>query len=165
MNTRIQRLVTVSLLAAITFVATTLFRLPSPLGGYINLGDSAVLLAGCLLSPVYAFLTAGIGSALADVAAGYVLYAPVTFLIKGGMALLAGLVFRWRRQTLGSTLLGGCLAEVIMIIGYYVFEGFVYGFIPSLINIPPNAVQGAAGLVLGTVMVHIFHHHIRGNLS
>ncbi len=165
MKNRIYRLVMAALLAAMGFVATAVLRIPSPLGGYINLGDSVVLLTGCLASPLYGFLAAGIGSALADVAAGYVLYAPVTFLIKGGMALLTGLVFRWRRQTLSGVLLGGCAAELVMIIGYYVYEGFLYGFVPSLINIPPNAVQGIAGLTLGTAMVHIFHYHIRRNPS
>ena len=163
MKGNVRQLVTAAILAALTFAATTFFRVPSPLGGYLNLGDGVVLLAGWLLSPAYGFLTAAIGSALADVAAGYVVYAPATFLIKGLMALCAGLVFRWRRSSLGGTLLGGALAEVTMVSGYYVFEGFLYGFIPSLVNIAPNAVQGVAGLVFGTVAVRIFNTYIRRN--
>ena len=40
-----------------------------------------------------------------------------------------------------------------MVAGYYVFEGFVYGFAPSAVNIPANGVQGAAGLILGVLLV------------
>ena len=40
-------------------------------------------------SPVYAFVSAGLGSALADVFSGYLVYAPATFVIKGLMALVA----------------------------------------------------------------------------
>ena len=160
MKQPVHHLVTAALLTAVTFLATAVFRLPSPIGGYINLGDGAVILAGCLLSPGSALLVAGIGSALADVAAGYLFYAPVTFVIKAAMALLVWLIVRWRRTVYGI-LLGGVAAELVMIIGYYVFEGFLYGFASSLINVPPNAVQGVAGLVLGTVMVRIFDQHIR----
>ena len=46
-------------------MSTFAVRIPSPLKGYLNLGDCAVLLAGWLLSPVYGFLAAGLGSALA----------------------------------------------------------------------------------------------------
>ena len=50
----------------------------------------------------------------------------------------------------------GIIAEVVMVSGYYIFEGFLYGFIPSIVNIPANAVQGFAGLVLGYVLIRIF---------
>jgi hypothetical protein len=32
----------------------------------------------------------------------------------------------------------------------------VYGFVPSAVNIPANAVQGAAGLILGIVLIKVF---------
>jgi uncharacterized membrane protein len=48
------------------------------------------------------------------------------------------------------------LAELAMIVGYYVFEGFMYGFAPSAVNIPANAVQGVAGLVIGIVLIKAF---------
>ena len=78
-----------SLLAALCCVATMIIKIPSPLKGYLNLGDCVVLLSGWFLSPLYGFLAAGLGSALADVFSGYVTYAPATFVIKGIMALIA----------------------------------------------------------------------------
>jgi uncharacterized membrane protein len=42
-----------------------------------------------------------------------------------------------------------------MILGYFVFEGFLYGFGPSVVNIPANAVQGVAGIIIGTVLIKI----------
>ena len=84
-----QKMVIAALLAALTCVATMIIKIPSPLKGYMNLGDCVVLVAGWMLSPLYGFLAAGIGSALADLFSGYVVYAPVTFAIKGIMALAA----------------------------------------------------------------------------
>ena len=66
MNTT-KKVVTASMLAALVCVATMIIKIPSPLKGYINLGDCIVLLSGWLLSPLYGFLAAGIGSALADI--------------------------------------------------------------------------------------------------
>ena len=155
-----QRIVVAAMFAALTCVATMIIKIPSPLKGYINLGDCVVLLAGWMLSPVYGFLAAGLGSALADLFAGYLVYAPATFLIKGCMALIAFYGFRGLHRKHGIKLLAwGCsgfVAEVAMILGYFVFEGFLYGFAPSLVNIPANGVQGVAGLILGCLLAKAF---------
>lgn len=155
-----KKIVLSALLAALVCVATMIIRLPSPLGGYINLGDGIVLLCGWLLSPVYGFLAAGIGSGLADILSGYVAYAPATFVIKGAMALLAYWIAKsLRARPLTAKLVGGVTAELVMIGGYLLFESFIYGFVPSLINVPANAVQGVAGLVVGLILVRVFEKH------
>lgn len=153
------KIVLAAMLAALTCVATMIVKIPSPLKGYLNLGDCVVLLAGWMLSPGYGFLAAGIGSALADIFSGYVLYAPATFIIKGMMAWIAYNVYQAlhkKSKDSVSRVISGVLAEVTMVFGYFVFEGVLYGFAPSLVNIPANAVQGVAGLILGCVLVRIF---------
>lgn len=147
------------MLAALCCVATMIIKIPSPLKGYLNLGDCVVLLSGWFLSPMYAFLSAGIGSALADVFSGYVTYAPATFIIKGVMAIIAYYCFKGITGKLGNTpsrIIGGIIAELVMILGYFVFEGALYGFGPSVVNIPANGVQGVAGLILGILLAKIF---------
>ena len=47
-----KKIVIAALLAALTCVATMVIKIPSPLQGYLNLGDCIVLLAGWMLSPV-----------------------------------------------------------------------------------------------------------------
>lgn len=147
------------MLAALVCVATMIIKIPSPLKGYLNLGDCIVLLSGWLLSPLYGFLAAGAGSALADLFSGYVVYAPATFIIKGLMALTAYYGFKILQKKIGklsSRIISGAVAEVLMILGYFLYEGILYGFIPSAVNIPANAVQGIAGLILGIFLIKIF---------
>ena len=159
MKTKTQKIVMAALLAALTCVATMIIKIPSPLKGYLNLGDCVVLLSGWLLSPLYGFFAAGVGSALADIFSGYATYAPATFVIKGLMALIAYFGFKIFQNKIGnlpSRILSGIAAEIIMILGYFIFEGFLYGFLPSIVNIPANAIQGVAGLVLGVILVKIF---------
>ena len=159
MKTKTQKIVMASMLAALCCVATMIIKIPSPLKGYLNLGDCVVLLSGWLLGPAYGFAAAGIGSAVADVFSGYVVYAPATFVIKGIMAITAHFCFRCMYNKLGNTpsrIIGGALAEIEMILGYFIFEGFMYGFMPSIVNVPANAVQGVAGLIMGIILVKIF---------
>lgn len=148
-----------ALMAALACVATMIIKIPSPLKGYINLGDCIVLVAGWMLSPTYGFLAAGLGSALADMFSGYVTYAPATFVIKGLMGIIAFYGFKLLHKKLGnlpSRIISGVAAEIMMILGYFVFEGFLYGFVPSMVNIPANGVQGIAGLVIGIVLMKVF---------
>lgn len=161
------KIVISAMFAALACVATMVIKIPSLLEGYINLGDCIVLLSAWVLSPGYAFLAAGLGSGLADLFSGYVLYAPATFVIKGLMTLAAIGIFRLlskKLRNLPSRIISGIAAEIVMVFGYYIFEGFLYGFEPSLVNIPANAVQGAAGVVLGVILIKIFEKQHLNNL-
>ena len=159
MRSTIKKIVTAALIMALACVATMIIKIPSPMKGYINLGDCVVLLAGWLLSPVYGLVAAGLGSALADLFSGYIVYAPATFVIKGAMALVVFFSFKLMSKRIGrlpSQIIGAVLAEILMIAGYYVFEGFMYGFGASLVNIPANAFQGLAGIIIGITLIKIF---------
>ncbi|MBR3894369.1 MAG: ECF transporter S component [Clostridia bacterium] len=159
MHSKIKKIVIAALMTALVCVATMIVKIPSPMKGYLNLGDCIVLAAGWILPPGYGFLAAGLGSALADLFSGYAVYVPATFLIKGAMALIAFACFKLLNQRLGklvAQIIGGVLAEIAMVAGYFVFEGFLYGFGPSLVNVPANAAQGLAGIVIGTVLIKVF---------
>ena len=159
MNMKTKKLVLAALMAALICVATMIIKVPSPLKGYMNLGDSIVLVCGWMLSPVYGFLAAGIGSALADVVSGYMTYVPATFIIKGLMAVTAYHGFRRLHKKTGNLLariLSGAIVETVMVLGYFGYEGVLYGFAPSAVNILANSVQGIAGIVVGVALMKVF---------
>ena len=117
----IKKITFTALLAALCYVATVIIQIPSPMQGYLNLGDCFVLLAGWLLGPIYGGLGAGIGSMLGDLLTGYGIYAPATFLIKALMAVVASLLFSalkrvMHNKTLVPHILSGIAAEIIMVI-------------------------------------------------
>ncbi len=155
-------LILCSLFAALICVATLILKVPSPLGGYLHLGDALVLLSGFLLGPLYGTAAAAIGSMLADLFAGYALYVPATLLIKGVCALIACVCFAlfsrlFAKHKYIACILSGSLAELWMALGYYLYEATVcgYGFIPALIGIWGNLMQGLSGIVLGTALLLI----------
>lgn len=158
MKIKTKKIVLAALMAALTCIATMIINIPSPLKGYLNLGDCVVLITGWILPPAVSFFAAGLGSALADILSGYLIYAPITFLIKGCMAFIAFHCFKLLHKKSGilaSRIIGGFASEMIMIVGYYLFEGILYGYVSSAVNIPGNCVQGAAGLVLGVILIKI----------
>ena len=153
------KIVISSLFAALICVATMLIKIPSPLKGYINLGDGIVLLAAWVLPLPYGLVAAGLGSALADLFSGYVVYAPATFAIKALMVVVAYSCYKLFTKKTKSTIsriFSGILAEIVMILGYFLFEGILYGFVPSLVNIPANAVQAVAGIIIGVILITVF---------
>ena len=146
-----------AMIAAICCIATMIIKVPLPVKGYINLGDCMVLLAGWILSPSYAFLAAGIGSALADLFSGYTIYAPATCIIKGTMAVISYYSFQLLcSKTHLARLLSGILAELVMLLGYFSYESILYGVVLALANVPLNAIQGIAGLLLSTQLIKVF---------
>ena len=150
-----KRIVMSAMLAALVCVATMIIKIQLTPNGYINLGDGVIILSGWMLGPLYGFLAAGIGAALADLFSGFVLYAPVTFIVKGLMAVASYYVIK----KLKSVIFAAILAEIVMILGYYIFEGFVYGFGTALLSMPGNAIQSIAGIVTGTLLVKMLQKH------
>ena len=145
------RLVMTGVLMALACVATMVIQIPSPTHGYMNLGDCVVLLSGCLLGPVYGAVAGGVGSALADLLSGYAVYVPGTLVIKAVMAALAGGLYRRGRKLLP---VGAVLAELVMIVGYWLYDGILMGSLAgSAAGIPSNIIQGVFGGVCGVALV------------
>ena len=144
---QIKRLAMGGVMAAMVFVMTYLPKVPVPVtGGYVHLGDGMVFLAAMLLGPMGVAASA-VGSALSDLVGGYMAYLAPTFLIKGLMALIA-----WKLHKPGhllQTALAFVLAEAVMVAGYFTFEAILYGLPAALGAVGPNAIQGAAGVVIG----------------
>ena len=150
-----KKIVFAALLAALACVATMIIKIPTPLGGYIHAGDAVVVLAGFLLGPVWGAPAAGLGSALADVISGYVLYAPGTFVIKAVVALLAGWIIGTKliKNEFAKALVAGIIGGIVMVGGYMLYEAVFMGFgVGAAANIPMNCIQGAFGAVAGAAL-------------
>lgn len=155
MKSNTKKLVFAALMAAIACIATMIIRIPVPAtGGYINLGDGIVILSGLLLGPVYGGLSAGIGSALADLFAGYVVYAVATFIIKGLMAVVVGIILKNASKAgVINVIIAGVIAEIIMIAGYFIFEAVFMGFgLGALEAVTGNVIQGIGGIIIAAVL-------------
>ena len=153
MDRRIKLIVYLSLLAALCCAATMVIPIPTPTGGYLNAGDIVVVFTALLAGPLYGGLAMGLGSALADLIAGYALFVPGTLLAKGFAAVVTGLIFRRTKQSLQSAVFSAVCGELIMAAGYFFFESTCLGFgAGAAAEIPGNLLQGAVGVIGGTAL-------------
>ena len=159
---RVQKLVIGALLAALTCVATLAIQIPTPLHGYVHLGDSFVLLSGVILGPIGGALAGGIGSMMADVLTGYMIYAPATLVIKALAAFVGGWIFHCminnKKKPINSyvaLIVAGIGAGVIVTGGYFIYESFLYGVAASAANAIFNVFQNIVGIVVAFVLMPI----------
>ena len=130
-----------------------------------------VLLCGLLLGPVRGGLAAGIGSMMADLIGGYMAWVPGTFAIKALTALLGGWLYHRMAgkgmNTITRVVLCGIPAEIIMVLGYFVYEvgmevvmGSSMGAAAAavVLGVPMNIVQGIAGIIVGVVLLPVLSH-------
>lgn len=145
-----------ALFAALACVATMSIRIPTPgTGGYIHPGDAIVILSGIVLGPVWGLLAGGIGSALADLLGGYFIYVPITFVIKGLIALTAGLIYqkigKTKKSRYTAVILGGIVDIIFVSGGYFLCEVMMYGTAATA-SIPANVIQGGSGLIISVML-------------
>jgi len=154
MKISVRKLILTALFTALTCVATMVIQVPSPMGGYVNLGDAPVLLSGWLFGPFWGFFAGGVGSMLADLFTGYTHYAAGTLLIKGAMAALASGMFSLlcKHKRVGRAL-SGLSSEVVMVLGYFFYAWLILGKgLAAASSIPGNVVQGLVGLVAALLL-------------
>lgn len=139
---------------------TMVIQIPSPTG-YVNLGDCMILLGALALGPIYGAVAGGVGSALADLLSGWAAFAPGTFVIKGGVAVIAaslcGLRHRSERRSAFVLQVIFCaIAEMWMVLGYFIYEALVLGYGWSAgESVPGNLMQGLVGVVLANVLYRL----------
>lgn len=138
------------MLAALAFVATFLIKIPLAVG-YVHIGDGIVFLASALLPAPYAMIATAVGVSLADLCSGYVIYIPITALVR----ILTVLCFSRKREMLSArNIIALLLGIIICAVGYWAFEAiFVYeSGIAALAGVPFNLVQSGVGAVLYLVV-------------
>lgn len=150
---RTQKLTFSALFGALTFAATWI-AFPSPFGGNVNLGDCILLICAWMPLEPWSIFAAAIGAAFTDLAAGYAIYAPATFVIKALMVTVIILIKHGtpKLPAVWRALLSGLVAELVMVAGYFTYEILLYGVGAALLNIPFNLVQGGIAIIAAILL-------------
>ena len=169
----INRLFTVGIVAAfatLAFVGTTVIRIPIPAtGGYFNLGDTFVMVAGLLYGPVVGCLTGLIGPTISD-AVGYPQFILATAVVKSVEGGVVGLLARKSDgEAYLRVVVALALGIAILVGGYFLFEAVVYPRIAkavpffgvtdakaALAEIVPNLLQGGISAVVAFGIWKVF---------
>ena len=136
------RICFIGLMAAIVFVVNYL-RIPF-MGTQLHMTNALCVLCGLHFGPGSGFLAAGIGSGLYDIVAGWGAECIITFVNKGAIALVAGLIgYHAARRDSASTvdhmkIILGSVLGALTYVALYMLKTFIAGsFIDGL---PMDAV-------------------------
>lgn len=168
-KSRLQRQLDVRVLAmgglmtALVFVFTFSLKIPSVTQqGYVHAGDAFVLLSGILLGPLVGFISAAMGSALADLIGGYFIFIPATLVIKGLEAVLAYLIYTFVLHLLDkerssnrvvALIVAALPASAFMVFGYFLYESLIFNPGTAIANILGNVGQAVTSIVLAALLV------------
>lgn len=161
-QTKTSKLVMTAMTMCLIIVAIFIMRIPIPgTQGYVNLSDAVIFLGIFVLGWKYGCVAAAVGSALGDLLGGFPAWAPWTVFIKGGMAVIAGLIIaaafrntKLRGKGLMTVeILAMIAGGMFMVLGYFIAEGVMYGnWAAAALGIPFNIIQFAVGIVLALLL-------------
>ena len=149
----IKRICIYGLLIALVCVATMIV-IPIPItNGYVNVGDSVIMVISALLGMPFGMVAGGVGSALADILVGYVNYAPVTLVVKGLEGFVISFIASKSVKFFSFyKLFGAILGVLIMVLGYFVCEIFMYGYGAAVGSVLPNLFQAIASFIIYIIL-------------
>ena len=144
---RVQTIVLIALYTALVATITLFTEVPFGPGGYFNLGDVGVMILAAITPVRHALFAASMGSALADLLAGYPHYAVFTAIIKGSMVVAIYLLRRvFKKKWSFVPFIAGSL---IMITLYGLTDAFLLGDYTSFwASASTNLVQAIMGCVI-----------------
>lgn len=140
-------LVLTALMISLVFLAGSVIKVPSLGGGFIHIGDSMVFVSVVVLGKRRGAIASALGMFLVDIAGGYYMWTPFTFIIKGVMAYITGVfiekvdkenkgIKEFKFKYVIAFILGG----VFMIIGYFLAGTVLAAFLTEKVGV----IQGLA---------------------
>ncbi len=156
-NEKVKKMTLCALFTAFTCLFT-MIAIPVTGIGYLNAGDSIVILSAWFLGPLYGAFSAAFGSMLADLFLGYGIYAPATFIIKGIMAIVFALLYKIlsKKNKVVAFVVGAVVAEIIMVFGYFIHAFLILGEgWGATATIYANSFQGIFGIIASSVLASV----------
>lgn len=153
-DSKVKDMVITSLLIGLVFIFTRFINIRLPIsinGGLIHLGNVMLFVSAIVFGKKKGAMAGAFGMALFDIMSGWMAWAPFTFVIRGAMGYIIGSIAEKREgKNIMYNMFGIILGGIIMIAGYYITEGILYGnWISPMTSIPGNITQIVVGALLG----------------
>lgn len=170
------RVVLIGIMAAMAFISN-LIRIP--LGdSKISVGNAVCLLNGLLFGPLAGFLSSGIGNMLYDLMTGYGAECLVTFVSKGAIAVVCGLIAgnvichdSLNRKNMIRIIMS-CVLGALVYVFLYMLKTFVFGLtingltmeatkIKMLSKLPASLINAAFASIAVPLLYPVLHPALR----
>lgn len=170
------RLCFIGLMAAIVFVLNYL-RIPF-MGTQLHMTNALCVLCGLLFGPGAGFLAAGLGSGLYDIVAGWGAECVITFVNKGVIALVAGLIAykAGRRDSLtaadNARLIIGSVLGALAYVALYMLKTLIFGLLVDgltmdavtvklLSKLPGSLMNAVFAFIVAPILFHALRPALR----
>lgn len=156
-----QKIALTALMSALIFVTTAYLIVPL-VAGYINLGDTFILLTSALLGPFAGGICGALGAGLADFVTGYVMYMPFTVVIKFAEGVLFGFLFklvkRNKKVYFVGTLLSLILSTFVMGFGYFISNLVLFDLSVAIADVVYECIQAGVSVVVAMTALMALSH-------
>lgn len=129
--------------------------------GYLNLGDTIIMLLASVLPASLIFTIGGVASGLADVLMAYPQYALFTFIIKGLEGVIVALLFK-HITSKGLRFIPFLVAGFWIAFGYGLVDAFLYQNIQvGITSFGLNSLQGFVSAFIAIALTGIVTPKLR----
>ena len=140
-----------AMFAAMIF-GLTMLHVPIGAGGYIHVGDAVIYVTAMLMGGPWAFISAAIGAACADIVSGFAVYAVPSAIIKILIAVPFVLISKKQSKLLSvRSAIFTIISGVITVLGYFAAELILYRE-GAIADLPANIIQAAGSAVVFIVL-------------
>jgi len=153
-----KELVFTALMIALVYLAGSIIKVPT-VGGFVHIGDCMVFLSVVVLGKKKGAVASAFGMLLVDVLGGYYMWAPFTFLIKGIMAYIAGVIIEkiggktafesFKKEYIIGFIAGG----IFMVIGYFIAGTILAGLLTDKIGLVQGLAVAAKDIIGNIIQV------------
>lgn len=140
-----------AMFAAMIF-GLTMLHVPIGAGGYIHVGDAVIYVTAMLMGGPWAFISAAIGAACADIVSGFAVYAVPSAIIKILIAVPFVLISKKQSKLLSvRSAIFTIISGVITVLGYFAADLILYRE-GAIADLPANIIQAADSAVVFIVL-------------
>lgn len=140
-----------AMFAAMIF-GMTMLHVPIGAGGYIHVGDAVIYVTAMLMGGPWAFISAAIGAACADIVSGFAVYAVPSAIIKILIAVPFVLISKKQSKLLSvRSAIFTIISGVITVLGYFAADLILYRE-GAIADLPANIIQAAGSAVVFIVL-------------
>lgn len=130
----------------------TMLHVPIGAGGYIHVGDAVIYVTAMLMGGPWAFVSAAIGAACADIVSGFAVYAVPSAIIKILIAVPFVLISKKQSKLLSvRSAIFTIISGVITVLGYFAADLILYRE-GAIADLPANIIQAAGSAVVFIVL-------------
>lgn len=148
--------VRIAMLTALACILTMFPQIPTGTGGYVHFGDSIIYVASVFLGPIPGAIVGALGHSLADLLSGYVMFAPITLIVKGLMGYAIGKIL-YSKLTKTRFIVAAILSLNIVTFGYFLAEIPLFGFSAALIVFISSPIQWLMSVIASSIFIPIIN--------